>query len=171
MAPAPNQAHQDISGELFYQLKTFLRDKPCKVFHPQFEVCLFAEGDGERTVVQPDVFVVCDLTKLDGKRCNGAPDFVVEVLSPSSASRDTLLKYNKYMQAGVREYWIIDPVDKYVRVSVLKEGKFDTIDYINPEVLPVKALEGCTIDIRRAFAEAEAGVNVEFKTEKGFDTP
>ena len=155
MSPAPIQAHQDISGEIFFQLKTFLRDKPCKVFHPQFDVCLQTEGDSASTVVQPDVFVVCDPAKLDGKRCNGAPDFVVEVLSPSSASRDTLLKYNKYMQAGVREYWTVDPVDKYVRVSVLKDGKFETIDYINPETLPVKALEGCTIDIRRVFSEVD----------------
>jgi len=151
MAPGASESHQDASGELFLQLGMFLRDKKCKLYHPPFDVCLNAEGDGDTTVVQPDLFVVCDLSKLDGKRCNGAPDLVIEILSPSSAGRDNLLKYNIYMNAGVREYWIVDPNDKIVRICLLKDKKYETTDFINPDILPVNVLEGCQIDMKRVF--------------------
>jgi len=153
MAPAPSEAHQDNSGELFVQLKEFLRGNICKVLYAPFDVCLNAEGDNDKTVVQPDLIVVCDRSKLDGKRCNGAPDMVIEILSPSSSNRDMLLKFNKYMQAGVREYWVVDNELKIVRVSILDNGKFESIDYINPDTIPVHVLEGCEIDMKRVFGE------------------
>lgn len=153
MAPGAAESHQDISGELFGQLWAFLKNKPCKVFHPKFDVCLNADGDKEKSVFQPDLFVVCDRSKLDGKRCNGAPDLVIEILSPSTASRDTLLKFNKYMQAGVREYWIVDPENKILRVCVLKEGKYETTDFINPETIPVCVLDGCQKDMKSVFEQ------------------
>jgi len=151
MAPGASETHQDTSGELFGQIWAYLKDKPCKIFHLPFDVCLQADGDDDKTVVQPDLFVVCDRSKLDGKRCNGAPDMIIEILSPSSASRDMLLKYNKYMQAGVREYWIVDPEAKIVRVCILKDGKYDTTDFTNPDAIPVNVLEGCQIDMKRVF--------------------
>ena len=153
MAPAPAETHQDISGEMHRQLANFLLDKPCKVFHAPFDVCLHADGDDDYTVVQPDLLVVCDREKLDGKRCNGAPDFIVEILSPSTASKDLIFKYNKYMSAGVREYWIVDPVDKVVRACILKDGKYESIDYLNPDIIAVQVLEGCEIDTKRVFSE------------------
>jgi Uma2 family endonuclease len=78
---------------------------------------------------------------------------VIEILSPSTSSKDLILKYIKYMNAGVREYWVVDHEAKVVRVSLLKDGKFDFIDYINPETIPVQVLEGCVIDMKRAFGE------------------
>ena len=153
MAPGASQSHQSASGELFRQFANFLFGKPCKVFHPPFDVCLNADGDDDKTVVQPDLFVVCDRSKLDGKRCNGAPDLVIEILSPSSASRDTLLKFNKYMQAGVREYWIVDTEDKIVRVCLLRDGKYEFTDFIEPDTIQVSILEGCQIELKRVFTD------------------
>ena len=155
MAPGASESHQDTSGDLFRQLANFLYKKPCKVFHPPFDVCLNADGDNEKSVFQPDLFVVCDRSKLDGKRCNGAPDMVIEILSPSTASRDILLKYNKYMLAGVREYWIVDTENKIVRVCILKEGKYETTDFINPDEIPVTVLDGCLIDMKSVFKQVE----------------
>ena len=151
MEPGAAQAHQGVNGELFRQLANYLLDSPCKVFHPPFDVCLNACGDDDTTVVQPDVVIVCDPSKLDGKRCNGAPDMIIEILSPLSARRDMLVKFNNYMKAGVREYWIVDPKDKMVRVCILINGKYDFNDYIDVELLPVSVLEGCEIDMKRVF--------------------
>jgi len=153
MAPAPSVAHQDVGGELFVQLKGFLRGNPCKVFHAPFDVCLNAAGDDDVTVVQPDILVVCDRSKLDGKRCNGAPDFVIEILSPSSAARDTMLKFHKYMYAGVREYWIVDPIEKIVQVCILKGGRYETEALVDPDAIPVRVLQGCRIDMKQVFAQ------------------
>ena len=153
MAPAPAEVHQDISREILGQLWTFLRGTSCKVFSAPFDVCLFADGDDAKTVVQPDLLVVCDRTKLDGKRCNGAPDMVIEILSLSTASRDMLTKYNNYKRAGVREYWIVSPMDKTVRVCILKDDKYECVDYLNPESIPVMVLEGCTVDMTSVFTD------------------
>jgi len=153
MSPAPTEAHQDIGGEIFRQLANFLFGKPCKVFISPFDVCLNAAGDDDVTVVQPDILVVCDRTKLDGKRCNGAPDFVIEILSPSSAARDTMLKFHKYMHAGVREYWIVDPKGKIVQVCILKDGRYETEVLEEPDEIPVQTLDGCTIDMKLVFAQ------------------
>jgi Uma2 family endonuclease len=151
MEPGPGQAHQEISGELSRQLGNFLRGKPQKVFHAPFDVCLNAKGDNDYTVVQPDLLVVCDLTKLDGKRCDGAPDMAVEILSPSTQGKDRLLKFNKYMEAGVREYWIIDPKDEIISVNILKNGEYVTKMYGNTGSIPVHVLEGCIISIDDLF--------------------
>ncbi|MCL2391044.1 MAG: Uma2 family endonuclease [Oscillospiraceae bacterium] len=153
MAPSPAQGHQDTSGELFGQLWSFLRDKHCKVYHAPFDVRLSSEESGGDTVVQPDIFVVCDHDKLDGKRCNGAPDFVIEVISPSSATRDTVIKLHQYMHAGVREYWIVDPELRVLQVGLLQDGRYITQDFIHPGIVPVTVLEGCEIDFSRVFPD------------------
>ena len=153
MMSAPSQAHQETIGELFRQLANFLKGKPCKVFLSPFDVCLNAKGDDDDTVVQPDILVVCNMSKLDGKRCNGAPDMAIEVLSPSSKRHDTLLKFNKYMQTGVREYWIVNPIAKTVRVCLLNDGKYDMQDYSATDTIPVHVLNGFLIDMREVFAE------------------
>ena len=152
MSPAPTWMHQEISGNLFGQLYVFLDGKPCKVFHAPFDVRLNADTHDD-TVVQPDLVVICDHSKLRGTGCVGAPDMVIEILSPSTASRDMLLKYNKYLRAGVREYWIVDPETRMVRVCTLKDGKYDSNDYMDADKIPVQVLEGCEIDIKRVFAE------------------
>ena len=150
---APNIAHQRISRELSLQLGNFLLDKPCEVFAAPVDVCLNAAGDNDKTVVQPDIIVVCDKSKLDRKRCNGAPDLAIEILSPSSSSHDMIRKYNKYKSTGVREYWIVSPDSRLVHACVLKDGDYEVTDYLSGGMVPVSILEGCAIDFDRVFAD------------------
>ena len=153
MMSAPSQAHQEISGEIFRQLANFLKGKPCKVYPAPFDVCLNAAGDKDDTVVQPDLIVVCDKSKLDGKRCNGAPDMAIEILSPSNRKHDAVRKFNKYLQAGIHEYWMFDPDAKTVQVCILNGGKYETKDYSDTDTIPVHVLDGCIINMQEVFAE------------------
>ena len=153
MLAAPATAHQRVSSNLHGQLWQFLKGKPCEVFHAPFDVCLFAKGDKDHTVVQPDILVVCDSAKLDGKRCNGAPDMVIEITSTSTASRDRVLKFNQYLKAGVREYWIVDPDNKTVSVHILKDGEYLARAYAETDTVPVHVLEDCTISLPDVFVE------------------
>ena len=147
---APNQAHQEISMQLSLLIGGFLVGKPCKVFAAPFDVRLNADY-GDDTVLQPDILVVCDKTKLDGKSCVGAPDMVIEVLSPSTALRDKVLKYRWYLSAGVREYWIVSPDDRTVMVHVLQNGEYVSRPYGDADTIPVNVLEGCVIDLSEVF--------------------
>jgi Uma2 family endonuclease len=148
---SPSLAHQRVSVELSYQLHGFLKGKPCKLFTAPFDVRL--EEDDDDTVFQPDIVVVCDQSKLDEKGCKGAPDFIVEILSASSSSYDKVLKYNKYLQAGVREYWIVDPTDKTVATHFLSGGYYVHKPYGEKDTAPVRALPGCEIILADVFAE------------------
>ena len=113
---SPSQDHQTISTELTTILNSYVKNNQggCKVFHAPFDVKL---SDKPLTIVQPDLMVVCDKDKLDGKRCNGAPDFIIEIVSPSNPADDYIRKPYYYKNAGVREYWIIDPRRKTVTVN------------------------------------------------------
>jgi Uma2 family endonuclease len=97
--------------------------------------------------------VVCDRSKLDGKRCNGAPDMIIEILSPNSAKRDLIIKFNKYQQAGVREYWVVNPDNKIVSVHILENGKYVTSAYSDTDTVSVHVLDGCEIDLREVLEE------------------
>ena len=153
MSPGPSQMHQRIIKRFVRQLDGFLDGKSCEVFISPSDVCLNADGDNDDSVIQPDLFIVCDDSKLDGQICNGAPDMVIEVLSPSTASRDMLLKFNKYLKAGVREYWIVDPETKMVRVCVLNGEKYDIDDYFcaDTDEVAVRILTGCMINLKKIF--------------------
>jgi len=156
---APTIAHQEISIELSRQFSNFLNGKPCKVFTAPVDVRLFANQDDETdesddTVVQPDLLVVCDRTKLsDGRSCKGAPDLVVEILSPSTASKDRMIKLQKYREAGVREYWIVDPDERTVLVYLFTDGKISRTKYAEADSVPVTVLPGLTISLPDVFAE------------------
>ena len=147
---APNQKHQQILSEMHGQLWQFLKNKPCKVFPAPFGVRL---NEKEDTVVEPDIIVVCDMDKLDGKVCIGAPDLVIEILSPSTAKRDMLIKYRLYQKAGVREYWIIDPEIDLVQVGVLSAGSYITSVYGSTDKVPVHILENFEIDLSEVFPD------------------
>lgn len=151
MAPAPSIAHQEISGALFSQLYACLKGKPCKVFHAPFDVRLNPDG-ADDTVVQPDLTVVCDRAKLEnGQSCKGAPDMVIEILSPATAQRDQVTKFNKYRQAGVLEYWIVSPQARTVQAYRLKNGEYAARNYDDTATIPVAILDGLPIDLSEVF--------------------
>ncbi len=118
---SPSQEHQTILTELLVAIRNYLRKKGggCRVFPAPFDVKLF---NNPLTVVQPDLMIICDKDKLDGKRCNGAPDFIVEIVSASNPSDDYIRKLYYYKNAGVREYWIVDPRRKMVTVNYFEEN-------------------------------------------------
>ncbi len=128
MSPAPSVLHQKISRELLSEIRNSLKGRACQVFHAPFDVRLplksLADED-VHTVLQPDITVVCDESKLDEKGCNGAPDLVVEIISPSSANRDLHEKYDQYEEAGVKEYWVVYPAEGSISQFVLdSHGKY-----------------------------------------------
>ena len=152
MAPAPTQAHQEASMNLGWKLRNFLEGKPCKVFAAPFDV-RFSPTDKDDIVVQPDLLVVCDSSKLDGNCCNGAPDLVIEILSPSSAQRDCILKLELYQRFGVREYWIIDPQAKILQTYILKNGQYSVTGYLAAATVPIAVLPDCVIDLKEVFSQ------------------
>ncbi len=153
---SPSDIHQDISGEIHYQLKDYLRGRKCKVYYAPFDVRLFEET-GERPedvdlVLQPDLLVVCDEEKVDRRGVHGAPDFVVEILSPGTARYDKLIKFNLYQRAGVREYWLVDPASRTVCVYVLEDASYHTgTVYSADRSVPVSVLDDCQIDLTKVF--------------------
>ena len=151
---APSIAHQGVSGNIYLQIGQFLRKRPCRVFYAPTDVRLYADTKDD-TVVQPDLLVVCDNSKLDGKGVIGAPDMVVEVLSPSTASYDMIKKFMLYSRAKVREYWIVDPASETVVVNLLEGDNYAAKAYEKPEVVPVSVLEGCSVDLAEVFLETE----------------
>ena len=155
MAP-PSRKHQEISGEIYRQLANFLRGKGCRVYAAPFGVRLFERAeDGPEdvdTVVEPDITVVCDRDKLDDQGCKGAPDLIVEILSPSTQRRDRLTKLNLYQRAGVREYWIVNPEDRTVQVMLLENGLYRVVDVgTAQDVVKVNSLEGCYLELEKVF--------------------
>ena len=158
MAP-PVRIHQEISGELFRQLANFLEGKQCRVYPAPFGVRLFArDGDGPEdvdTLVEPDISVVCDRSKLDQHGCKGAPEMVIEILSPSTLRHDRLVKLNLYDQAGVLEYWIVDPQNRAVQVFRRDGGAALRIceEYGHTQVAKVSVLDGCFLELSKVFPE------------------
>ena len=153
MAP-PSRRHQEISGEIYRQLANFLEGKKCRVYSAPFGVRLFegAEDSPEDvdTVVEPDIAVVCDHGKLDDQGCKGAPDMVIEILSPSTQRHDRLTKLNLYQQAGVGEYWIVNPEDRTVQVMLLENGLYRVTDVgTAQDVVKVHSLEGCYLELEK----------------------
>ncbi|MCL6447287.1 MAG: Uma2 family endonuclease [Armatimonadetes bacterium] len=158
MSPAPPRRHQEILGELYRQFANYLLDKACKVYLAPFDVRL-PEGNEKdtevKTVVQPDLVVVCDQSRLDERGCKGSPDLVIEVVSPTTLKRDLREKFYLYEKAGIKEYWVVNPVEKNVLVFVLGEdkkyGRHEI--YFEDEQVRVKVLAGLTIDLREVFKE------------------
>ena len=127
MSPAPDLAHQDVAGEIYFQIRQALQGKPCRAFIAPVDVRLPKHDEADDqidTVVQPDLFVVCNSNKLDKRGVRGAPDWIVEVLSPSTASRDQITKRNLYERHGVGEYWLVHPVDRVLTIYRLENGEY-----------------------------------------------
>ena len=157
MAPAPSPRHQEWVGEVFRQIADALDGKPCRVYLAPFDVRLprEAETDDEiNTVVQPDLSVICDPGKIDERGCRGAPDWVIEVLSPSTAGHDMILKRDIYERHGVREYWIVHPTDRVVTIYTLIDGAYGKPDvYELVGEVASKALPEVVIDWARMRVE------------------
>ena len=131
MAPAPTLDHQEVAGEIFRQLANALQGKPCRAFIAPVDVLFPKSGEADEqvdTVLQPDVLVVCDPSKLDRRGVRGAPDLVVEVLSPGTSSHDHVRKRRVYERAGVAEYWLVHPIDRMVTVYRLVNGEYGKPD-------------------------------------------
>lgn len=158
MAPPPSSTHQEISMELSSQLHTYLKGKKCKVYAAPFAVRLF-EMDGDNpedidTMVEPDISIVCDPGKIDKHGCKGAPDMVVEILSPSTQRHDRFIKFSLYQRAGVREYWLVDPDSKTVQSFILEDGHYSVKEFGTAgDKMTVNVLEGCIIDLSELFPE------------------
>jgi Uma2 family endonuclease len=155
--PCPSRPHQAIVLELGRQVANALEDKPCRACVAPSDVRLpksSEEDDLIDTVVQPDVLIVSDLKKVDARGVRGAPDWVAEVLSPSTAGHDRTVKLSAYERAGVREVWLIDPIDRKLTLYRLEAGSYGP-----PAILelagrtPLTAVPGVTIDWARVLAK------------------
>ena len=122
---APSIDHQRISGRLFVKMYSYLEGKRCEVFSAPFDVVLKNPNGEDNTVLQPDLCVVCDPEKLaDGKRCYGAPDWVLEIVSPSNVEKELSKKMHIYEEAGVAEYWVLRPEEKELDIFVLQDNGY-----------------------------------------------
>ena len=145
--------HQLLSGRLFLEISSYLKNKPCHVFYAPFAVRLNVGTNDEQTL-EPDLVVICDKKKIeDGKACVGPPDIVIEILSPSDPKRDTFVKYQKYLKAKVREYWIVDPETKTVMLCVLDSNRYITEVYSENDSITSQVIDGLRINLSEIFAE------------------
>ena len=152
----PNTRHQAVSRELFLQLGGYLRGKPCQAFYAPYDVRLFYEEDeSDDTVVQPDIMIICDKAKIGREGCRGAPDLVIEILSPSNTAIEMERKRKLYRQAGVREYWVVDTEDNSVTVYCFKDGGIFTNTYESADNVPVGILPGFSVALEQVFASGE----------------
>ena len=137
ISPAPTRRHQEVVGEMYRQIANALNGSNCQPYLAPFDVRLprakeanqineaNSEGDADiDTVVQPDISVICDRSKLDDRGCCGAPDWIIEVLSPGTAGHDQIVKRSLYERVGVREFWLVHPLDRIVTMYVLENGSY-----------------------------------------------
>ncbi len=160
MSPAPGSLHQRISGNIFGQLWNNLKGQTCQVFSAPFDVRLPRSpkniSDKEIvTVVQPDLCVVCDPSKIDERGCLGAPDWIIEILSRHTSAKDLRDKFEVYEEAGVKEYWVVHPEEQTVLVYTLdKTGKYQNVlrPYIRTDRVSPGTLQGLTVDLNDVFS-------------------
>ena len=155
----PNIKHSRVSKNLYSRLDSIISSSEgsCEVFYAPVDVCLPQNGETENdkiyTVVQPDMFIVCDHSKLEDGRCLGAPDMIIEILSPSNRKRDIVTKFILYQSAGVGEYWIADPKTKSITAHILQpNGEYDDGEvYTSGEKAAVHIFGGVTVDVDEIF--------------------
>lgn len=160
MSPAPKRSHQGISAVIGGEVFSFLKGKSCKVYHAPFDVRFPNQPDDADdltfTVVQPDICVVCDPSKLDDAGCKGAPDLIVEILSPSTASKDLNEKYQLYEEHGVQEYWVVYPGECVLEIYDLQHGKYVSRGkFVRENTVESKVLRGLKIELSEVFEGVE----------------
>lgn len=153
MSPGPSRYHQRISTNLMYFLNNFLWKEPCNLYAAPFDVVL--QKGKKTTVVQPDICVVCDESKLDDQGCNGAPDLIIEILSPGNSNREMKEKFHLYEKNGVHEYWMVDPTNKDILIYTLNEKKkyIGSKPFVEDEFVESQVLKGLKIDVVDVFRE------------------
>ena len=161
MSPAPSPQHQNLLFEIAGLLYNFLKDRRCRAFPAPFDVRFPEKGDTSDSslfnVVQPDITVVCDPEKIDDRGCLGAPDLIIEILSPSTAFKDETEKMMLYEKHGVGEYWLVNPVAKYIVVYRHNGTGFDKPDYYKEnDLLESATLCGLTIDLKELWERSIA---------------
>ena len=155
MSPAPNRFHQELAGDIHTSLNSFLKGQPCRAYIAPFDVRLPRRSKEDKdivTVLQPDICVVCDPSKLDKRGCLGAPDIVVEVLSPGNNAKEMKNKYEVYEEAGVKEYWVVSPQDQTFLIHMLENGKFHLSPVmVTGDVVTSSILPGFSMDLTELF--------------------
>lgn len=151
MPPAPSVRHQQVSRNLLHFLDPFLWKKTCQLFHAPFDVKLNKKG--KDTVVQPDICVVCDASKLDDQSCNGAPDLIIEILSPGNSRKERKEKFELYEENEVKEYWLVDITENSIIVYTLSEqGRYvGSKPYVTGESAVSTVLAGLDIPLTELF--------------------
>lgn len=152
----PSPSHQQYSTNLVAEIRPALKGKPCRVYAAPFDVRLTrgtGNGDAQiQTVVQPDICIVCDLSKIDQRGCLGAPDWIIEIVSPGNVGRDTKIKFDLYEESGVREYWVVFPGEKTVLTYVLENEQYElAAEYAAPGPMPVAVLPGLAVEWADVF--------------------
>ncbi len=157
MSPAPKIVHQNISMNLSRILSFFFLNRNCKIFSAPIDVVLpiFNEKkDTSTTVVQPDLCVICNLTKIEEACINGAPDLIIEILSPHTRKKDLQFKYDIYEETGVKEYWIVMPEEKLVEVFVLKKNKYHRVyTYTETDTMQSVIFPDLIVDLNDVFED------------------
>ncbi|GHU66375.1 hypothetical protein FACS1894184_04210 [Clostridia bacterium] len=151
MMASPSLAHESICSNLHGLLWNYLRGKRCRVY--QSVGVQFSEDEPINNALRPDIAVVCDPNKFKKQGIVGAPDLIVEVISPSSSSHDLVWKFNSYQDEGVKEYWAIDPERSLVFQFILENGVYTTKMHSFTDKIPVAALDGCVIDVAEVAQE------------------
>ena len=162
MSPAPTSTHQKVSGKLHIKIGVFLEGKSCQLFAAPFDVRLPVSKKKKAdkdiiTVVQPDLCVICDPSKIDERGCLGAPDWIIEILSPHTSAKDLREKFDVYEEAGVKEYWVVHPQEQTILVYTLDvDGKYKGIlkPYVRTDGISPMILPDLTIDLYQVFPEA-----------------
>ncbi len=158
MSPAPNRMHQRIAGDMFSQIHQFLTENPCQAYFAPFDVRLLDSKKSKKadqdiySVIQPDICVICDLDKLDDRGCIGAPDWIIEILSPGNSKKELNEKYRLYEENGVREYWIVHPNDQTIAVFELKDDRYQLRKlYSSEEEVSVSIFPDLVMDLQEVF--------------------
>lgn len=153
MSPSPSTKHQRVSGRLHAQLFNHLNGKECEVFHAPFDIELHNEKLEKNKVVVPDLLVICNKSGLGDNKYIGVPDLIMEILSPSNQAHDLVVKLKLYMQYGVKEYWIVNPMLNIVLIYVLnEEGQYYQTDALKEKGLASsEILKGFEVDMEELF--------------------
>jgi Uma2 family endonuclease len=159
MSPAPSSTHQRISRNLGGILYNNFKRYKCQYFNAPFDVILPVKGKDfmqSDKVVQPDHVIICDPSKIQERGCFGAPDWVIEILSPHTTKKDIQNKFDLYEESGVLEYWIIEPKNQTVEVFVLKNDRYRRVRaYVSDDLVPCNTIDGLVVDLAEVFEGCE----------------